>query len=261
MGKVVKGDMLEVLRKHKGEFDFCFADAPFNLGQAYQGFDDRMEVSKFKAILWQWALACWTSLKPDGVLALHGNDLMLEEYLAWARNCKVHKIAHVIWHFRFGQCGDGNWINSHCHCLIFAKDPKSYTWNPDAVLVESDRSSTYGDPRIEDSSRGGKRVPLTVWGVPSDGPYWGRVQANNKERRESHPNQLPCVYLERLIRAYTNIGDKVVDPFGGSGTTAVVAKALNRDYLTIDISEANVASIKARLRNNEVRIAGEWLGN
>jgi site-specific DNA-methyltransferase (adenine-specific) len=98
------------------------------------------------------------------------------------------------------------------------------------------------------------RLPGTVWGVPSDGQYWGRVQGNNKERSPGHPNQLPEVYLERLIRAYTNPGDKVLDPFGGSGTTAVVAQALGRDCTTIDISMGNCKSIEARLQKGAVRI-------
>jgi DNA modification methylase len=74
------------------------------------------------------------------------------------------------------------------------------------------------------------RVPGNVWGIPSDGEYWGRVQGNSKERRQGHPNQLPEVYLERLIRAYTDENDIVVDPFVGSGTTPVVARALKRRF-------------------------------
>jgi site-specific DNA-methyltransferase (adenine-specific) len=62
------------------------------------------------------------------------------------------------------------------------------------------------------------------------------------------------VYLERLIRAYTNPGDRVLDPFGGSGTTAVVAQALGRDCTTTDISEENCKSIEDRLEKGAVRV-------
>ena len=163
------------------------------------------------------------------------------------------RIAWINWHFRFGECTRANWINARCHCLIFAKNAATYTWNPDAVLVESDRVK-YGDKRIHDSENGGSRLPGTVWGVPSDGPNWGRVQGDNKERVKSCPNQLPEVYLERLILAYTNEGDHVCDPFGGSGTTAVVCQALGRNCVTFDISGANVNEIRRRLKRGSVRV-------
>jgi DNA modification methylase len=146
-------------------------------------------------------------------MCLHGPDSLAELYLEAARKFKMNRIAWVNWHYRFGVCQRSNWIDTRCHCLIFAKNKKIHTWNPDEVLVDSDRATKYNDKRIDDHENGGKRLPGTVWGVPSDGPYWGRVQGNSKERRPNHPNQLPEVYIERLIRAYTNPGDHIFDPF------------------------------------------------
>jgi adenine-specific DNA-methyltransferase len=62
---------------------------------------------------------------------------------------------------------------------------------------------------------------------------WGRIQGNNKERRKDHPNQVPEVYLERVIRACSNESDLVLDPFLGSGTTCTVARALRRRSIGI----------------------------
>lgn len=252
--KVVCGNMLDVLAKETTKFDFCFADAPFNIGQEYVGFSDKMSEADYEAFTDEWTWAAWDALTPTGVLALHGNDEMTHLFLENMRDhgLNAHRIGWVIWHYRFGQHQDGNWINSHCHCLIYARSVDEYTWNPDAVLVESDRRSTYADPRIGQSPRGGMRVPLTVWGVPSDGPGWGRVQGNNRERRDGHPNQLPERYLRRLILAYTNPGDFVLDPFGGSGTTATVAVSSGRNAMTIDISEESCKSIEARIKKGAV---------
>ena len=161
-------------------------------------------------------------------------------------------IAWLTWHYRFGQCNRHKWVDARCHCLIYARSEK-YTWNPDSVLVESDRVK-YGDKRVNETERGGKRLPGTVWGVPSDGQYWSRVQGNNEERQPNMPNQLPEVYLERLIRAYTNKGDRILDPFGGSGTTAVVARALGREVDTIEISKASCEAIKRRVLKGAVRV-------
>jgi DNA modification methylase len=225
-----------------GKFDFIFADPPFNIGQQYN--DSRADFSKFTR---RWIEVCWDALRSRGVLALHGNDSLAAMYVRTAARLKMRRVAWVIWHYRFGQCGRSNWINAHCHCLIFAKS-RNHTWNAKSVLVPSDRATIYADKRIHETESGGTRVPGTVWGVPSDGRNWGRVQGNNRERRKGHPNQLPEKYLRRLIRAYTNRGDRILDPFGGSGTTAVVAGALKRRCVTIDISEENCDSIRDRIK-------------
>lgn len=230
-----------------GRFDFIFADPPFNIGHPYVGYVDRRD--DFDTFTAEWIERCWTAC--EGVMALHGPDDLAEAYLAHARRLGMRRIAWVNWHYRFGQCRDTNWIDARAHCLVFAKrnPPK---WRPDAVLVDSDRVA-YGDPRIHESKRGGKRVPGTVWGIPSDGPYWGRVNGNSLERRPGHPNQLPERYLERLLLAYTDPGDRVLDPFAGSGTTATVAAALGRPCVTIDVSPDTCRSVAARVEAGAVR--------
>jgi len=79
------------------------------------------------------------------------------------------------------------------------------------------------------------RVPLDVW----YGPYWGRVQGNNKERRSGHHNQLPEPYLQRVIEACSRPGGLVVDPFSGSGTAGTVGRALGRRTVSVEQSAAH----------------------
>ena len=248
VGAVYHGDCRQIVPSI-GEFDFVFADPPFNIGQDYSGYDDKMEKFEFDDFVQQWIDVCWDACR--GVMALHGNDDMAEQYLFHARRKGMKRIAWVNWHYRFGQCNRSNWIDSRCHCLIFSKNEK-YKWNPDSVLVESDRVQ-YGDKRVNETDNGGKRVPFSTWGIPSDGPFWSRVVGNSKERIPECPNQLPELYLKRLILAYTDRGDRVLDPFGGSGTTAVVASSLGRDYATVDVSQKNVDVIRARIKKGMVR--------
>ncbi len=247
MTQLIIGDCREVVPM-LGSFNFIFADPPFNIGQKYDGYTD--DIDNYEAFTMQWVEVCWNAC--NGVMALHGPDDLAELYLRAARHFSMPRIAWINWHYRFGQCTRSNWIDSRCHCIIFARE--GHTWNPDSVLVPSDRAAIYGDKRIGDSERGGTRLPFTVWGIEGDGPCWGRVQGNNAERRPQHPNQLPEVYLKRLILAYTNDGDSVLDPFAGSGTTAVVAAALGRQCVTIDVSEPNIMSVKERLEKGAVRV-------
>lgn len=246
---VIQGDCRSAIPRGS-KYDFVFADPPFNIGQEYEGYYDSVSATTYEKFTREWIeTACNAT---NGVLALHGPDNLVEPYLSLTREFGMHRIGWVLWHYRFGQCGRENWINSHCHCLIFSKH-QNYTWNPDSVLVESDRVG-YGDKRVVETERGGRRVPLTVWGIPSDGPYWGRVTGGSKERVPSRPNQLPEVYLERLIKAYTNKGDTVLDMFGGTGTTAVVAEALGRRWNIVELSTEGCTAIKTRLKRGAVRI-------
>jgi DNA modification methylase len=124
-------------------------------------------------------------------------------------------------------------------------------WNSQKVLEPSDRATTYFDPRTMDKKDGmpaGMRVPMDVW----YGRYWGRIQGNNKERRGRHDNQLPEVYLERVILACSNEGDLVVDPFLGSGTTGVMAHALGRRFVGTEFSRENAKSAFERIKDGPV---------
>lgn len=246
--QIIHGDCCEVLapRNVKDEkFAFIFADPPYNIGQEYKGFKDKINEVEYRQKTDNWLNLCW--LYCDGVMAVHGNDKLADYYTLWSYSFRTNqnRIAWINWHYRFGQCGRGNWIDSRCHCLIYAKTLQ-HTWNPEDVLVESDRVS-YGDKRIHETENGGKRLPFTIWGVPPDVGF-SRVQGNNKERRPGHPNQLPEAYLTRLIKAYTNPGDLVLDPFCGSGTTPVVCKKLGRRCIAIDISLENVISSRERVK-------------
>jgi DNA modification methylase len=138
--------------------------------------------------------------------------------------------------------------------LIYTKNPVEWTWNYKSVMVPCDRAVKYKDKRTESSKESGLKVPGTVWGIDSDGPYWGRVSGNSKERQKECPNQLPEVYLARLIKAYTNPGDIVADPFAGSGTTAAVAVALGRHVVTMDVSKTNFDLVVDRIKKGTVRL-------
>jgi DNA modification methylase len=145
-----------------------------------------------------------------------------------------------------------SFINSKVHALYFCKDYAKRTWNPEPILEPSDRATLYGDERTFNKKEGhaGKRVPMDVW----YGQYWGRIQGNNKERRHGHDNQIPEVYLERVIRATSNEGDLVLDPFLGSGTTCTVARELRRRSIGLEYSKANALSAFKRIEAGAHRI-------
>ena len=240
------GDCREVLPAlpDKGCVDLIFADPPFNWDVPYDGWEDNMPREAYEQFTFDWLDACIETLSPKGSLWVNIPDDSAAEIVMHLKQRGLTMINWCVWHFRFGQHRDGAFITSKVHALYFAKDPNNRAWNPDAVLEQSDRASIYNDKRTQAKERNkGMRVPMDVW----YGKYWGRVQGNNQERRSGHQNQIPEVYLERVILACSNEGDLVLDPFAGSGTTNTVARSHGRRSIGIEYSQATAESAWERI--------------
>jgi site-specific DNA-methyltransferase (adenine-specific) len=256
--RVYVGDCRELLPRipevRAGTLDAVFADPPFNWNRAYDKWDDSMPVKEYLDFTYSWLDLCIGGLRDGGALWVNIPDDWAAEIVVHLKKRGLHMENWCIWHYRFGQNVTERFINSKVHVLYFLKgSPEKRTWNPHEVLEMSDRASTYFDPRTlskKDGMPAGKRVPMDVW----YGQYWGRVQGNNKERRGYHDNQLPEVYLERVLRATTNEGDLVLDPFLGSGTTAVLAHALKRRFIGTEFSDQNARSAFERIKAGPIRL-------
>jgi DNA modification methylase len=244
--RVFVGDCRQVLATlpDRGKVDLIFADPPFNWDVPYDEWNDGMPRAEYERFTFDWLDGCIEALSPTGSLWVNIPDDTAAEIVVHLKRRGLTMINWCIWHFRFGQNRNSSFIMSKVHALYFAKDPDKRTWNPEPIMELSDRAAVYGDQRTmaKDSNKG-LRVPMDVW----YGPYWGRIQGNNLERRHNHHNQIPEVYLERVIRACSNEGDLVLDPFLGSGTTATVARAWNRRAIGIEHSPVNAASAWQRI--------------
>ncbi|MFN5945955.1 MAG: DNA-methyltransferase [Phycisphaerae bacterium] len=269
------GDCREVLPSleavRTSQVSLVFADPPFNWNRAYDRWDDKMPEREYIDFTYAWINHCVQALRPGGSLWINIPDDWAAEITAFLKgrfagapgvpklNARMHMENWCIWHYRFGQNTTKRFINSKVHALHFVKEGAAPTWNPDEVLEQSDRAAIYDDPRTQSKKDGmppGLRVPMDVW----YGQFWGRVQGNNKERRGYHDNQLPEVYLERVIRACSNEGDLVMDPFLGSGTTGVVALALRRNFIGTEFSPENAKSACERIKMGPYRVLGQLKG-
>ncbi|MEE8154995.1 MAG: DNA methyltransferase [Phycisphaerales bacterium] len=244
--RVYVGDCRDVLASlpDKGSVDLIFADPPFNWDVPYDEWDDGMPRAEYERFTFDWLDACIEALAQHGSLWINIPDDTAAEAVLHLKRRGLTMINWCIWHFRFGQNRSSSFILSKAHVLHFAKNPDDRIWNPDAVLEPSDRATIYFDPRtMAKENNKGMRVPMDVW----YGQYWGRVQGNNKERRDGHHNQIPEAYLERIIHACSNEGDLVLDPFLGSGTTSTVARALGRRSIGIEYSAVHAKSAWERI--------------
>jgi site-specific DNA-methyltransferase (adenine-specific) len=250
--EVYVGDCREVLSAlPERSVDLIFADPPFNWDVSYGEWDDARPRQEYIAFTHEWLDACLRVLNDRGSFWVNIPDDTAAEIVVHLKQRGLLMINWCIWHFRFGQHRVGNFIVSKVHALYFARNRDDRVWNPDAVLEPSDRAAIYDDPRTRETRQPGLRVPLDVW----YGPNWGRIQGNNRERRRNHQNQIPEVYLERVIRACSMDGQLVLDPFLGSGTTCTVARALGRRSIGIEYSSRNAASAFERILAGPIRLS------
>ena len=248
--EVYVGDCRDILKNITSEsIDLVFADPPFNWDVPYDQWKDGMPRKEYLSFTYSWIDSCLSVLAPHGSIWINIPDDTVAEVVMHLKGHGLEMINWCIWHFRFGQHRDSNFIVSKSHVLYFSKNRKNRTWNPDSILEYSDRAAVYDDPRTKKTQRPGMRVPLDVW----YGQYWGRIQGNNKERWHNHQNQIPEMYLQRILLSCSREGDMVLDPFLGSGTTSTVARGLNRKSIGIEYSAELAKSAFHRIQRGPVR--------
>jgi site-specific DNA-methyltransferase (adenine-specific) len=252
--QVLTGDCLELLAElPAGSVDLAFADPPFNIGYEYDQYDDRRHAADYLAWAERWLAAVKRVLKPTGSFFLAIGDEFVAEHKVRLDALGLTMRNWIVWHYTFGVHCEKKFCRSHAHILYYVVDPKHYTFNADAIRVPSARQTTYADRRANPKGR----VPDDTWilrpqedqrffDAGSDSWYVSRVCGTFKERVD-HPCQMPEALLERIIRVASNPGDRVLDPFAGSGTTLAAAKKLGRKWLGIELSEKYAEQVRERL--------------
>ena len=271
--RVVQGDCIQRLGKLDAEsVDLAFADPPFNIGYEYDKYDDSRSYEDYYDWSREWIAAVIRVLKPEGAFWLAiGDEYAAELKVLATRELGLTCRNWVVWYYTFGVHCTHKFTRSHAHLFYFVKHPKRFTFNNDAIRVPSARQLVYGDKRAVS----GGRVPDDTWMLPpalssdvptregfvlrpqdiperfppdSDTWYFSRVAGTFSERQGFHGCQMPEQLLGRIIRACSDEGDVVLDPFAGSGTTLAVAKKLDRRFLGFDLSKDYVSAIRARLK-------------
>jgi site-specific DNA-methyltransferase (adenine-specific) len=258
---VREGDCLDLLgRLPDGGVHLAFADPPFNIGYDYDTYDDRLTADDYLGWSKRWMGEIVRVLQPDGSFWLAiGDEYAAELKLIATRELGLTCRSWVVWYYTFGVNCRQKFSRSHAHLFHFVKNPKAFTFNLDAIRVPSARELVYGDKRAAAAGR----LPDDTWILrPQDLPagfnadedtwYFPRVCGTFKERSGWHGCQMPEQLLGRIIRASSNPGDLVLDPFGGSGTTLAVAKKLGRSFLGFELSPAYAARIRERLASVRV---------
>lgn len=235
---IILGDVIKVLSKDilDNSIDLIFADPPYNIGKDFNGFKDKWQSEEdYFEWCYQWFALCIKKLKPTGsfyVMTATQNMPYFDIYL----RKRLTILSRIVWCYDSSGVQAKRYYGSLYEPILFCvKDKRKYTFNSKDILVEARtgavrklidyRKST---PAVYNP----KKVPGNVWEIP-------RVRYRMDEY-ENHPTQKPIALLERIIKASSNEGNVVLDPFSGTFTTSFVAKQLKRKSIGIEIQEEYV---------------------
>jgi DNA modification methylase len=239
--RIIAGDCVEQLAKlPAGTARLVFADPPYNIGRDYHGQGekaDRLPDREYLAFCQTWIDRCITRLTDDGSLwVMIGNEYAAELCMI-LKGSRLHYRAWIKWHESFGVHNSSGQNFSRCsrHIFYFVKDPTRLVFNLDAVTVKSVRQEI-GDKRADP----GGKVMGDVW---TD----SRLQGTSSEKIDGFDNQLPLSLVRRIVECASEPGDLVIDPFNGTGTTAVASVLAGRRYVGIEKNEAAVEVARKRV--------------
>lgn len=251
INKTIHGDTFEAVKKIPDEsIDLIVVDPPYNLSKNYHGNSfNKMKTDEYSEFTREWLEEAKRVLSPEGTIYVccdWKTSMIIGPLIAETFQIKNR----ITWQREKGRGAKTNWKNS-MEDIWFATKSNSYTFNLDDVKVRRKVIAPYreaGKPKDwEESEKGNYRdtSPSNFWDDITV-PFWSMPE------NTGHPTQKPEKLVTKLILASSNPGDIVLDLFVGSGTTSVVAKKLNRDYIGIEQNLLYCAWAEYRLEMAEM---------
>lgn len=226
--------------------DLLVVDPPYNLSKDYHGnkFDARKSCD-YEAFTRDWLEKCIPLLKPSASIyvccdwksSLIIGTLLNDYFIIQNR---------ITWQREKGRGAKSNWKNGLEDIWFATVSKTDYTFNLEAVKQRRKVIAPYkqdGKPKDWKETAGGKfrdTCPSNFWDDCTI-PYWSMPENTD------HPTQKPEKLVAKMVLASSNPGDLILDPFLGSGTTAVVAKKLSRNFIGIEQNELYCAWAMKRL--------------
>jgi site-specific DNA-methyltransferase (adenine-specific) len=245
-------DALEGLaRIPDGSIDLLLTDPPYNLGKDYGNDSDQQSVEAYLAWTEQWIDKALPKLKANGSLYIFLTWRFAPEIFVMLKK-RMTMMNEIIWDRRVPSMGGSTRSFSSVHDTIgFFVKRKDYYFDLDAVRIPYDEQTKKA--RSRSIFVGAKWLevgynPKDLWSV-------SRLHREHPERAD-HPTQKPLEIIERMVKASCPPGGVVLDPFMGSGTTALAAKRLGRQFAGFELNQAYCDIINARLAAPEVPVAG-----
>lgn len=246
-----KGNCVDVMNElEPSQFDMIFADPPYFLsndgitcqsGEMVKvnkgewdrsgGFDADLEFTE------TWLAACKRVLKDTGTIWVSGTFHI------------IYKVGYLLEKLGFKLINDIVWFKPNAppnlSCKYFTHSHETILWakkdNKEKNTFNYDLMKNWNDPQDKIKNKG--KQMRSVW--------WSPLIPQEEKLHGSHPTQKPLFLLLRIIASCTNEGDSVLDPFNGSGTTAVAANLLERRYTGIELEDEYIKLTIERLQHKD----------
>ncbi len=244
--KILMSDTLAALELLPDAFvDLMIIDPPYNLQKNFGEVKFReTNNADYVSYLMEWFPKVIRLLKPNASVYVCCD---------WKSSPAIFEVMskylivqnRITWEREKGRGAKSNWKNS-CEDIWFGTVSKNYYFNVDAVKIKKKVIAPYkidGKPKDWDETEEGNfrtTFPSNFWNDITI-PYWSMPENTD------HPTQKPEKLIAKLILASSEAGAMVFDPFLGSGTTAVVAKKLNRNYCGIELNKEYCCLCEKRL--------------
>jgi site-specific DNA-methyltransferase (adenine-specific) len=229
LDQVILGDCLEKLAAiPDNTIDVCFADPPFNLDKKYASYRDQRSLDSYLEWCERWLVELVRVTKPTGSILVHNIPRWLT-YYASILNRHAHFRHWIAWDAMSTPLGK-TLLPAHYGILFYSKEAKGTKFYEIRAPHKKCREC---DAYLKDY--GGKKDQMHPFGYLVSDVWTDIHRIRHSKRRDPHPCQLPIHLLERLILMTTDAGDIVLDPFLGTGTTAIAARRLQRHYIGIEL--------------------------
>lgn len=245
LNTIINDDCIKIMNEmEENSVDLIFADPPYNLqlGEAltrpdntnvngvYEEWDSFDSLSAYDKYTREWMTAARRILKDNGAIWVIGSyhnifrvGYILQDLGFWILNDIIWNKTNPMPNFKGTR-----FTNAHETLIWAVKNPKSkYTFNYEAMKALNDDTQMRSDWQIALCT--------------------GKERLKGEDGNKLHPTQKPEALLYRVIMSSSNVGDVVLDPFFGTGTTGAVAKKLGRNFIGIEKDAAYVKGAQQRI--------------
>lgn len=249
---IYQGDCIEILNHEidRKTVDLIFADPPYNLsgnnlkwrenktgGDWYMVNEewDKMSTPEYVQFSKEWIRACSRVLKDNGSIYISCTFHNIAEVMIVLKSLKF-KINNIItWQKSNAMPNMTKRVFTHStEFVIWAVKGKKWIFNyQELKSINPEKQKDGKEKQMRD-----------VWRLPL---VQGKERLKAESGRAVHPAQKPEEMIKRIIIASSNRGDLVLDPFLGSGTSAFVAKKLERNWIGIEKNEIYVKIAASRV--------------
>lgn len=237
--------------------DLLLLDPPYNRSKTYNqlAFNQR-SAADYRRWFEQWFIPLLPLLKPTATVYVCADwQSSMVIYPVLEQHLQIRN--RITWEREKGRGAKQNWKNS-AEDIWYCTVSNTYVFNLEAVKLKRRVLAPYrdqhGEPKDWQETSGGRfreTHPSNLW-TDIAVPFWSMPENTD------HPTQKPEKLVAKLILASSQAGDLVLDPFLGSGTSAVVAKKLQRHYvgIEIDVDYCCLAQKRLALAAQDSRIQG-----